>query len=624
MNPDRVTRLALLRRAAACELPAPSGFAGFSCYQALHALELELHGEAAPSFPWEWVEHSLAMLYTRTDCQDFAMAALVRMLYRYPDSRLLTADRRQQITAACLQAKYHPLDPGADHCVWFTENHQALYVSAEYLLGQMFPEATFSNTGKLGAWHRERGRERLYQWLDHRTRFGFCEWNALGYYSMDFVPLLNIIEFAEDPILRHKANVVLDLLLFHVAANTWRGLSGGSQGRAYEDQIKGAQDVEMVRLGRVLWWDGEAPPSDRTICFLCASDVTFRGIFRGIARDLDRPAILRERHSLHPDDGPAYGVHPDRQRDIWFWGAAGMIEHPKVADTHFAWFSGVPRNDKYWSARNYYRRHIAAGTPYDGEAMGYAMSTANVYTYRHPAYQLSTTQSYRPGCPGNIQHIWSACIGLGANIYGTNPVDEDGTPTGRPGLWQGNAVLPHAVQHKNVILALYRIRPMQIRDWDKPNSVAKRVHIWIPREHCDEIREQDGRLYLRCDTTYLALIANLPGAWREDNEWNINGTDIALVIEAGCEADNGNFEAFVAACDQATLVGDIDTIRFQSPSCGAIQTGWKKPLLVNGEQIPIDAYPRFDTPWCQTEFGATRFHIASADQELTLNAEPDV
>jgi hypothetical protein len=251
------------------------------------------------------------------------------------------------------------------------------------------------------------------------------------------------------------------------------------------------------------------------------------------------------------------------------------------------------------------------------------MSTANVYTYRTPDYQLSTTQSYRPGCPGNIQHIWSVTMGDGVGVYGTNPVAEGAIPNGRPGPWQGNGILPHAVQHRNVLLALYRIRPMRIRYFKNPWPIEERVHIWVPRDRFDEIVERDRRLFLRSGDAYLALVSRPGGVWLEDGEWNISGADVVLVAELGARREYGSFDAFVSALHAAPLRGGLEQVTFESPSLGPCTTGWKHPLRVNGEAVPTADYPRFDNPWCQAEFGATRFEIACGDERLLLDADRD-
>src|SRR5262249_5715074 len=85
------------------------------------------------------------------------------------------------------------------------------------------------------------------RWLDLRLKFGFSEWNAPGYYSEDFPPLFNLVDFCnpDDPDvndadetvalgrIRTKAGMVLDLMIFDCARFTCRGRFGATAGRAY-------------------------------------------------------------------------------------------------------------------------------------------------------------------------------------------------------------------------------------------------------------------------------------------------------------------------------------------------------------------------------------------------------
>jgi len=55
--------------------------------------------------------------------------------------------------------------PVKTNSVYWTENHQALYSSIEYLAGQLYPEGKFTWLGKPGSWHLEHGRKNLLVWL---------------------------------------------------------------------------------------------------------------------------------------------------------------------------------------------------------------------------------------------------------------------------------------------------------------------------------------------------------------------------------------------------------------------------------------------------------------------------
>lgn len=47
----------------------------------------------------------------------------------------------------------------------------------------------------------------------------------------------------------------------------------------------------------------------------------------------------------------------------------------------------------------------------------FALSEANIETYRTPDYMLSCALDYRKGAPGYQQHIWQATLGNKALVY---------------------------------------------------------------------------------------------------------------------------------------------------------------------------------------------------------------
>jgi hypothetical protein len=133
--------------------------------------------------------------------------------------------------------------------------------------------------------------------------------------------------------------------------------------------------------------------------------------------------------------------------------------------------------------------------------------------------------------------------------------------------------------------------------------------------------ERDGRLFVRKGAAYLAVMSSVPGHWREENEWNMDGADVVVVVELGSERENGSFDGFMDGFGSAELTGRVEGVTYASPSVGAVATGWKKPLVVNSHEQPIDRYPRFDNPWCRAEFSATRYEIRCGEQTLVLDAE---
>jgi hypothetical protein len=205
-------------------------------------------------------------------------------------------------------------------------------------------------------------------------------------------------------------------------------------------------------------------------------------------------------------------------------------------------------------------------------------------------------------------------LGRRAVVFTTNPAPPD-VPYGRPGPWVGNGVLPKVVQHRNVLIALHRVRPCPIYD-QPPWFREDRVHAWFPRGAFDEVVERSGWCFGRKGTGYVALRADKRAEWMAPDpavsarigsddayEWNVSDTDVAWICEAGGVSTHGSFPSFVARIAAARVEGDVDRILYESPSLGRVETGWRHPLVVSGVAVPVHDYPRFDNRFVRQAFG---------------------
>jgi hypothetical protein len=596
-------------------IPAPGAFAGHTCLRAIPPLEQELLGNPPGCFRREWIDHSLALIRQRKDCQDFAMVGMLRILFRYPKSQLLTAELRSEVESVLLAAKYGQCDPGDDSCCWDTENHQIQYASAELLAGQRFPDATFSVTGKPGGWHYERAASRVRRWLDWRLRFSFSEWNSSCYYDEDAGALLNLAEYAQDDTIRSQAGEVFQQLLFHVAVNSWNGLTGASQGRAYlHDQIK-PDTTPMATVVQVCWGEGRIPARIcRTAVLLAAGDLEIAAIVLRAGRDRREEFVNRERHGMDADEAAGFGLDPGSLDDYPFFAGAGQSHHHLVAETRYRYFAGRKKWPGFFSDHEYYQRCRGRGQAFDTWALPHALGHADLYTFKTPDYMLGCAQDYHPGAPGYQQFIWCATLGPRAVVFTTNPAPP-GIPYGRPAPWVGNGVLPKVVQHRNVLIALHRVRPCPIYD-DPPWHRQDRVHAYFPRGAFDETAEDNGWCFGRKADGYVGLKPLKMAHWAEPEaalaaevgsgqpyEWVVEDTDVAWVCELGSRRSHGGFARFVRQLSAARIEGGIEELTYESPSRGKIATGWRAPLLVDGAAVNLHDYPRFDNPYAKVPFG---------------------
>jgi hypothetical protein len=254
---------------------------------------------------------ALERIAGRRDCADFALAGLLRVLCRYPDSRQIAPEQKRAIEDAVLGFCYWYDQPGVRGMCFHTENHQILFHGCELLAGQLFPDRAFANSGKTGAWHREHGAKQTRRWMNERARFGFSEWLSC-YIEEDLLGLLNLHDFAADPDIRRRARMLVDMLLFEAALHSHRGVLGCTHGRTYAEFLKGGRHDPNTALNWLVFGTGAAFGGNATIALtaLATSDYRCPPLIEAIARDTRDELVCRERHGLNVEDAPAFGLHP--------------------------------------------------------------------------------------------------------------------------------------------------------------------------------------------------------------------------------------------------------------------------------------------------------------------------
>jgi hypothetical protein len=125
---------------------------------------------------------ALAFVNAHKDPSDFTVAGLVRLYYLPQSKEILTTDQVQAIKTSLLNNKYWFDQKGHTEVEMWTENHQILNHSNEYLAGQAFPDELFPVSEMTGAQHMRAARERILRWIDWHARTGFAEWDSVVYY----------------------------------------------------------------------------------------------------------------------------------------------------------------------------------------------------------------------------------------------------------------------------------------------------------------------------------------------------------------------------------------------------------------------------------------------------------
>lgn len=567
---------------------------------------------------------ALDLIHARRDCADFALSGLLRILYRFGDSPLLTQAMRVEIELAVQGFCYWYDQPGVRGMCFHTENHQILFHSCEVLAGQLFPNLTFANAQQTGAWHCAHGAALARQWFDQRARFGFSEWLSNCYFEEDLLALLNLVDFAEDPQLCRQAGQMVDMILLEIALHHYKGVLATTHGRTYVNYILGGRQAPTTSIAWMVF--GQGTPHRRTnfaLAALCSSDYQVPPILHAIANDRLPEITLRERHGLNVEDTPAFGLLSERIEDNMFFWACQTSRHPLVRSTALR---VVQIADDPWLVDFVNGvdqpletcRKLAedGGAVFDGDAVNTALSEANLITFRTPDYQLSSAQDFRPGKPGYQQHPWQAALDPDAVVYTTHPGtdNESGEHTSRPNFWAGSRWLPRVGQHRNVAVILHHVP----QDDARPYS-----HAYFPRAAFDQVDVHGNWVFARKEQGYLALYSQHAARWTEQGAYagidlRANAPDNIWICEMGNAVSSGSYENFMAAVRAAPVEISGLNVLYQSPALGAVRFGWTGPLTVAGQDIELHGYPRFDNPYCQAEPGLRRYTIRHGDDELLL------
>ncbi len=578
---------------------------------------------------------ALEFVNKRSDPGDFTFNGLLRMYYLFRGTGKLSAAEEAQIKDAILNWKYWLDEPGVTYVEMWTENHQILNHSSEYLAGQMFPDEVFINNGQTGRWHQAHAEKLLLQWIDLRARTGFAEWDSETYYPEDIAPLINLVDFSADPKIATLAAGLVDVLLFDTAVDSFYGQFGPSSGRITEGSIKSANG-SMTTIAALAWGQGKFISTSNMGAVALATSARYEvpPVIQALA--LDNPAVYTnyERDSFNVDEAEKWGLDiSDVQDAPLFWGIGAFTTPPtidltiKTADEwnlwHYPDFSSLKDIAKILQSL---RGLSLASTLLDPDPNGVLMSEVNKVTYRTPDYMLSSAQSFRPGGKGYQQHIWQATLGSYAVVFTNHPDSVRSDDSQRPGYWMGNGRLPDTAQYQNVLVALYNIprypsapKPLETRHYAF-------THAYFPKWAFDEVVEKDGWLVGRAGDGYVALYSSLPYQWMETGpdagqEIVVLGNQAVWICQLGRASVDGTFAEFVQAVTTSRVeVNGLD-VSFDSPGNGEINFGWKKPLKVGGEIIQRSGYARFNNPYTTVTFGQPRYEISFNGLALNLDFE---
>ena len=589
------------------------------------------HLEKEVAFDDRSVYEALRRVDERRDCSDFTVSGLLRVLYKYTDQ--IDPSLIEAIRKTVIGFKYWMDEPGHNTMCFISENHQIMFHSDEYLAGQLYPLETFAD-GCNGEEHLGRARRRILRWIDLKAKTGFSEWDSNVYYDEDMAPLINLVDFADDEEIATRSAMILDVLFFDMAIDSFKGTYGTTHGRSYPRSIVSGRTENTSCAQRIAWGMGcYNNPANMTAVMLATSrKYRVPEVIEKIAKDMPDEMINKERQSYSPEDFAWLGIRfddPDSAHLAWVVAKMATLENVEslleLTEKHPSkWFDEVLR-PLILRIHNTYIELERRGEDPQGQLDFLSLPTINKICYRTPDYQLSAAQDYRKGEPAWHQHLWQATLGPDAIVFTMHRSDDFETPSR---FWAGR--FPRIAQHQNLLIAIYDIPEHPILGpGSEPIPESVLIHqtiAYFPRVAFDEVVERSGWVFGRKDQGYVALRSQNPTEWCDSvllgQEGLVaTGRRNVWLCGMGRESVDGRFEDWYERIESASLTFGDRSVEMSSTAVGEVSFSWSDPLTVDGLPIELADYPRFANPYCRVERGGLVYDISHADQRIRLDFE---
>jgi hypothetical protein len=590
------------------------------------------------------IRAALEHVNNRNDCADFSFVGLMRLCYQYPQHSLLSPKLLEEIHTTVLNFKYWVDEPGHDLMFYWTENHQILFNTAEYLAGQLFPTQTFPNANLTGAQHMTKARTKILNWINLRARIGFSEWDSNCYYDEHMAPLINLADFAADPTISNAASKLLDVMFFDIAVDSFNGVFATSHGRTYPRHVLKEEGDALTTTQKIAFDKGAFISSNSMTAVSLATSYRYQvpEIIQQIANHTPEEITNLERHSFNLENAQALGIDPsDPETAMPMW-AAGMFANRttaeqtlKLADQFQSGCFDLIIRPYVHAVLKTYDALDKANIAHDGDMDRRTLSEVNKITYRTPDYQLTCAQDFRKGKLGFQQHIWQATLNNNTAVFTLHRGSEDNKSLK---YWQGR--LPRAAQIKNCAIAIYNIPdqaplgpPTEFPPESQGNaspSPAPSEEILLPytvaafpRQKFDTVIEQNGWICAQKDDGYIALKSQHPTQWTSDGVFETegliaHGRQNIYICQLGRQAIDGDFNTWCDKITSSIITYDGLSVTYHAPNLGEIHFGWEDPLTCKGQEVSLRNYPRFDNPYCHTEYNTGIYNIQFQDQQMQL------
>ncbi len=490
-----------------------------------------------------------------------------------------------------------------------TENHGLMQRTSGYLWSERIDEPE-TRGDRTVPWLRDWLHGQVRRWF----HVGTGEYDSSTYYAFSGAGLLNLADYAEDPVMRDAARAGMDRFAAVQALKYFHGAHLGPESRGFAHQAVGARpgpvgsrgDAEfdydgqgtITDWGSWLWFGGSAAPmpmdedvtvkvGSHAVVVMALSDYEPHPVIQRLARkEVGLPFEVR-------GSKPEYYVEPD--------------EHGH--------YPGGNKHQEYL----FFNDEFAMGTLYSGDRGVRVRGTILPQTtmFKLMARDEDDVRAFGMGS------------GYHSAISGRSPFDQYHQK-------EGAAIL---VSHID--------RDMVGDDEERRERAVERAIFGVP-EAVGEPVERNGWYFWQVNRAFIAAHPLGDGAeWaeaeglmphRDGNEnWRYlisPGRLTGWVVQAGQKPEYADFAAFQEAVLEKTRIdmdrfnSDERTVVFHSLEDNELKMrhtatedapGGKPEAWTNGDRLVFEDWPVFESPYLNIPYQGGMMKVSDGEMELTID-----
>lgn len=456
----------------------------------------------------------------------------------------------------------------------FTDNHMLQYRTARYLCAQTWPDGPNFADGSTPAEAKHEAAGWIERWIDATVHHGMYEYDSPNYHHLYLLCFASLYQYAQDPVLKKKSWMMMQVLLADWADKYLQGVWVGAHSREKYNQVLHTRENTgaATQFGRLYF--GDAPiridlPESYFISLGALQHFECLPMIGRMATDRSQTYILRELKA--PRRGPriVYGEPT--------WTYTYMAPEYAVGSS---WGDLTDVEQHRWD--------LSWVSPND-EATCF---------FINPSYSAKQLHRY---FEDPLDKILKAIVDF-------RPYYAD------PNKWIEGSQYEDVFQHDGAVIDLYNI---------PDDAGRKHINGFFPHIIAER-REEGGWIFSRTDGIYFGVWTSVPGTWHNEGDHDrltILHPRTAIVLEAVSTKDAQSFDAFCADRLAHTPTFDEGTMTaaYTDTHGHKIEFTHHGARVVDGHVVDLANWPLFEGPWMNAKRGTGIITLQYGSQRVVLD-----